>query len=219
MTPRNKQPYEAVVFDLDGTLLDTLPSVYQCFGDAVKPFLGKRPSNKEIQDRFGPADHRIVADWVGPEHAQEAVEILYKAYDSALDTMLVFPGIQALLEALQERGIPLGLFTGRGRASTDWLLKERVLGGFFQATVSGDEVSSPKPSPEGLLQVLDQLGVSPGNAVYVGDSILDFRAAAQAPTDFIGVTWGTQVTRALEDAGARLVHDLPALGGVLLARD
>lgn len=219
MTPAEKHAPQAVIFDLDGTVLDTLPSVYRCFGEALEPYLGKRPSNKEIRDRFGPADHHIVAQWAGPEHAEEAVERLYRAYESALDTMGVFPGMIPLLQALREAGRRVGLVTGRGRPSTDWLLQKKGLALLFDASVGGDEVTRPKPAPEGLHRVLAMLGVPAGRAVYVGDSILDFHAASEAGVPFIGVTWGTEETGALEKAGARLVHAVDDLRGVLLARD
>jgi HAD superfamily hydrolase (TIGR01509 family) len=191
----------AVVFDLDGTLTDTMPATFHCFGEAVAPVLGRRPSDAEIFSRMGAADYRIIADWVGPEHAEAAVKRLYDCYESAYRDVVPWPGIAGLLEALHRTARPLGLFTGRGRPSTDRLLEAMNLDRVFAASVTGEETAHPKPAPDGLLRVLELMEARPEEAVYVGDTGMDARAAEAAGVAFIGVAWASPEAGALREGG------------------
>lgn len=190
-----------LVFDLDGTLTDTLPGTFRAFQDAVEPALGRRPTEAEILSRFGPADHRIVAEWVGPEAAPEAQNRLYAAYAREFSRVRAFPGIPELLRDLRREGRRLGLFTGRGRPSTDVLLAALGFEALFESTVTGEEVPRPKPAPDGLLAVLDAMGALPAEAVYVGDTVKDAEAAFAAGAEFLAAAWGSPEPGRLADLG------------------
>ena len=202
-----------IIFDLDGTLIDSLPATFKAFQEAVEPFIGRRPAVSEILDRFGPADHRIVSDWVGPGSAAAALERLYAAYARESARVGPFPGMRDLLEDLSRAGRRLALFTGRGRPSTDLLLDSTKLSGFFEATVTGEEAERPKPFPDGLLRVLDLLGACAEDAVYVGDTVKDAEAARSAGMAMIAAVWGSpepERLRRLERVAER-VEDLRAM--------
>jgi len=208
-----------VIFDLDGTLTDTLPPTYRAFGHALAPFLGRVPTPAEIQTRFGPADHEIVADWAGPEHAEEAVARLYTAYETELATAVPFPGIPELLSELRDRGRQVALFTGRGRASTDRLLHTLAIGRYFDTTLAGEEVPASKPAPDGILLTLERLGVAPGAACYVGDTLHDVTAARGAGVAPISVLWGSPEPEVLRAAPTRVVETTEDLRRALLGDD
>jgi HAD superfamily hydrolase (TIGR01509 family) len=207
-----------VVFDLDGTLVDSLDATVRCFQEAVAPALGRTPSAQEVYDRFGPADHEIVSAWVGERHAAAAVERLYRGYDGAWRHTRPFPGVAALLAELRAAGRKLALFTGRGRPSTDALLAATGLAGVFLVTVTGEEAPRPKPAPDGLLAILDRLRVPAADAVYVGDSMKDVDAARGARMRPVGALWGSPEAAALRaEPGlwtAERVDDLRALLGL-----
>ncbi len=212
--------WSTVLFDLDGTLVDTLPATFHAFQDAVEPDLGRRPTREEILARFGPADHEIVAEWVGAETAEAAVARLYASYGIHLTRCRPFPGIEFLLSRLAASGRSLGLFTGRGRPSTDTLLEGTGLGRFFPAVVTGEEVPRPKPAPDGIRRVLDLLGADLHGAVYVGDTVNDLRCAQAAGVDFLGALWASPERDALAQAAEFAltgVDDLTRALGVALS--
>ena len=192
-----------VVFDLDGTLVDTLGPTFRCFQEAVAPALGRVPAREEILDRFGPADHDIVSAWVGPAEADAAVKRLYDCYEHAFRDAGPFPGIVELVLELRRRGKRTAIFTGRGRRSTDVLLRSMGLDRLFDFVVCGDEVASPKPAPDGLLTILDALGEKAEDAVLVGDTVKDMQAALDAGVPAIAARWASPEREALSRWDAR----------------
>lgn len=181
--------YPLVIFDLDGTVVDTIDPTILAFQEALEPVLGRRPSADEITARFGPADEQILRDWAGEGAAAAAIERLFAAYDREFARRGPYPGVVELLGDLRVAGVKLGLFTGRGRASTDRMFRQMKLDGCFDWTVTGEEPAEPKPAPHGLQMILDLAEVDPEDAVYVGDSPLDGRAARAAGTAWIAATW------------------------------
>ena len=181
---------QAVIFDLDGTLIDSLAQTFAAMREAVTPFLERPPTDQEIYARFGPADHWIVGEMVPPERREAAVRRLMEAYERGLAATPVFPGVRAMLEALAARGLKLGLCTGRGRPSTDLLIDRLGLAPFFAASVTGEEVPRAKPAPDGIRATAAKLGVAPEATVYVGDSIKDVEAGLAAGAWTIAALWG-----------------------------
>ena len=180
-----------VIFDLDGTLVDTLDATFRCFQEAVAPTLGRVPSREEILERFGPADHRIVSEWVGPSHAHAALDRLYVCYETAFADSGPFPGIVEVIRELRSQGKLTAVFTGRGRPSTDAILRGMQLQDLFDAVVTSDDVDDPKPAPDGLLKILELLKMKADEAVYVGDTVKDIDAARAAGVTPIAALWGS----------------------------
>lgn len=180
----------AAIFDLDGTILDSLGLTFEAMREAVKPFIGRDLTDAEIYARFGPADHEIVASFVKPEDADRAVRRLMAAYERGLERMPVYPGVLDLLETLSEQGVTLALCTGRGRPSTDLVLRVLKLEAWFDVTVTGEEAGLPKPAPDGIRETLRRLGLEPAQALYTGDSVKDVDAGLAAGTPTIAARWG-----------------------------
>lgn len=205
-----------VIFDLDGTLLDTLGPTLRCFQEAVAPALGRTPTPAEVLERFGPADQEIVADWVGEAEAERAVDRLYDCYRRLMEATGPFPGAVDLVHAVRGAGRRVALFTGRGRPSTDMLLARMGLDALFEATVTGEEAARPKPAPDGLLRVLEMLGERAESAVYVGDTLKDAAAARDAGMAAIGALWGSPEAEALAAAGIVCAGTIEELRGMLV---
>lgn len=176
---------------------------------AVRPFLGRDLTVDELYARFGPADHRIVAEFVAPHEAPLAVDRLMAAYRQGLDRMPLYTGIPELLGGLTDRGLRLALCTGRGRPSTDLLLTALAIGDRFEATVTGEEVPRPKPAPDGILETARRLRIPPGEIIYVGDSIKDVDAGLAAGVVTVAAAWGGVEGRPDGFSRAALVADAP----------
>lgn len=190
-------------------MIDSLDWTFEAMRHAVSPFLGRDVTVDELYARFGPADHRIVAEFVAPHEAPLAVDRLMDAYRQGLDRMPLYPGIPGLLTGLTNRGLRLALCTGRGRPSTDLLLAALDLGGRFEATVAGEEVPRPKPEPDGVLETARRLGLPPAQILYVGDSIKDVDAGLAAGAVTIAAAWGGVEGRPDGFSRAALVADAP----------
>lgn len=172
----------AVVFDLDGTLLDSLPLVLAAISHAVEPF-GKRPTMEIFATLGGPP-----AQFLGPllediKHLPDALHRLGTFHGENAHLIRPYAGAGAVLNQLREHGVQVGLWTGRDRVSADWLLRHHGLEAYFSAIVCGDDLASHKPDPAGLIEIMRRLKVAPGEMLLVGDSDVDVLGGVGAGVD------------------------------------
>lgn len=208
-------PFRAAVFDLDGTLIDSLPVTFDAVRDATRPFVGRDLSDSEIYAHFGPADHLIVAALVGPAHAEAAVAELMATYRRRLPEMPLFDEIPGVLLALRRAGLRLALCTGRGGPSTRLILEALDLTDLFEVVVTGEEVPHPKPAPDGIAETARRLGLPPEEIIYIGDSIKDVEAGRAAGVFTVAALWadteGSEPLNARPDAACLNPGELPGL--------
>jgi HAD superfamily hydrolase (TIGR01509 family) len=165
-------PLRAVVFDLDGTLLNSLPLVLAAIAHGIEPF-GPRPT-MEIFAKLGGPPERFLCTLVDDRKNVPAALARMEAYHRANAHMIQpYDGVSALLENLRHRGLQVAIWTGRDRLTTEALLREHKLEGYFAAVVCGDDLPTHKPDPEGLREILRGLGVQPQETVFVGDADVD----------------------------------------------
>jgi HAD superfamily hydrolase (TIGR01509 family) len=162
----------AVVFDLDGTLIDSLPLVLAAIGHALEPF-GAKPT-MEIFAKLGGPPARFLANLVGElKHVPVALERMETFHRENAHLIQPYTGASTALTALQRLGVQLAVWTGRDRLSADWLLRQHQLEDYFSTVVCGDDLSSHKPDPEGLREIMRRLGVLPAETLFVGDADVD----------------------------------------------
>lgn len=211
-TPR----YRAVVFDLDGTVVDSVELIIVSFQHAIRVVLGREASREESMANVGrPLHEQMVI--ISPEHADELVTE-YRTFNHRVhDEMLtLYDGIVGLLHALREAGVKVGLVTSKSRFTTQMAFDLTGIEAYFDESICADESPRNKPLPDPILLCLDRMGVSPQEAVYVGDSPSDIQAGKAAGADTIGVTWGVFPAEALTaEAPGILVHTIAELSEVL----
>lgn len=161
-----------IVFDLDGTLLDSLPLVLAAIRHAIEPFGGT--TTMDIFAHLGGPPPRFMADLLkDPANLPEALARMHRYHEENFHLIQPYSGARALLEALRQSGVLAAVWTGRDRASTQALLRRHDLEGLLAAVVCGDDLPSHKPDPAGLRQILTTLGLAPGEVVLVGDADVD----------------------------------------------
>lgn len=146
---------------------------------------------------------------------REATDLEHAAYHRRLDegTVVLRPyqGVEEAIRRVRAEGIHVALFTGADRTSLEILMGRSGLRDYFEVLTSGDEVSLPKPAPDGILLTCERLGLAPPSTAYVGDSGPDMRAARNAGSLAVGAAWGNLWR---EDHAAEVVVksplDLPA---------
>lgn len=166
-------PTDAVVFDLDGTLVDSLPLVLQAITHAIEPFGPLRPT-MEIFARLGGPPERFMPGLLNdPRDTPAALARMERFHRENHHMILPFAGVNVVLEKLRNRGVSLAIWTGRDRATTDWLLEHHGLTRYFETIVCGDDLPTHKPDPQGLREILRRLDVQAQNALFVGDADVD----------------------------------------------
>ncbi len=190
------QQYHTYIFDLDGTLLDTLDDLASAVNYALRTY-GMPEHSRDAIRRFVGNGVRMLMIRAVPDGEQnpkfeEVFETFRKYYmQHSLDTTRPYDGISEMLAALRQRGCRLAVVSNKFDAATKELCKH-----FFPNTIEvavGEHEAEgirKKPAPDTVIEALSQLGVSSNNAVYVGDSDVDLETARNAALPCISVLWG-----------------------------
>lgn len=179
-----------VLFDFDGTLVDTVELIRESHRHAVKTVLGKDLSDKELVALVGlplPAQMQAFSEI----HADELFRV-YREWnlDHTAELIQSYTGMDELLDRLVATERPLAIVTSKARHVVDVALDVLPVRDYFDVIVTTDDTESHKPDPEPVLYALEALGASPGEAVLVGDAPFDLRAGQAAGCPTIAVTWG-----------------------------
>ena len=182
--------YGTVLFDLDGTLIDSGAAILASFHHATETVLGRRYADDVVMASVGGHGiHRQMAAF--DEERVDDLVAAYRAHNMELyRDIRLFPGVEPVLERLCDEGRNLGVVTVKSQMTVDLTFELLPLGSYFTVVVNGDDVAAHKPDPEGLLAALRRFGAGSEDAAYVGDSPFDLQAANAAGMGAIGVTWG-----------------------------
>jgi pyrophosphatase PpaX len=182
--------YSVVLFDLDGTVIDTGAIILASMRHAAETVIGGEYSDEQLLAAVGGPGLEAQMHALDPSRVDELVRV-YRAHNEPLhETISVCAGMDAVLDELKDRGHRLGIVTAKRRATVDLAFARIPIEHLFDTVVGGDETDRHKPDPAPLRLALDRLGASPADAVYVGDSPFDMQAAKAAGLHAIGVSWG-----------------------------
>ncbi|MBC7105249.1 MAG: HAD-IA family hydrolase [Firmicutes bacterium] len=198
--------FEAVLFDLDGTLVDSLPLIFRTYR-RVFADLGLPWDPAAVAAQIG-IPLKVISRKFAGARAGEFYRLYQSYYQEEHDRLTrLFPGTEEALSELRRHGLRLGIVTSKTAAVTRRTLALTGLGAFMEAVITVDDVKEPKPEPEPVLRGVAALGVEAGRALYVGDSCHDVLAGRRAGTTVAGVTWGLARREELLACGAHLVVD------------
>jgi HAD superfamily hydrolase (TIGR01509 family) len=196
---------QALVLDLDGTVVDSHAYTFAAFRAALAP-CGIVPSDAEVHERFGPPERVILAGFVGATAVDAAYARLQDYYRSHATGLRAEPRLVALLHDARRAGIACGLFTGRAGDSTALVLGGIGLSHAFDSRVVGDDAVRPKPAPDGVLVLAERFRCAPASVLVIGDSPLDVEAAHRAGAAAVLATWFPLPQRTVP-AGVEAVDD------------
>ena len=205
------------MFDWDGTLMDSIATIVACTQAALGE-LGIEPPPEEKVRRVVGMGLRETIEELWPECDALSLDRIRESYrrhwhETFRDRPILYPGVAEMLRGLSEAGYLLAVATGKSRRGLDHALAQTRLEGIFHATRTVDEAPS-KPHPKMLLDILEDLGARPDEALVIGDTTYDLGMAQNAGARAVGILSGTHTREDLEGAGAAaclaVVTDVPA---------
>lgn len=199
--------YEAVIFDMDGTVLDTLEDLHTAINHSLSHFGLPQVSSQHVRASLGNGAKMLVRRCLpqnsSPELERELLEYYSSYYNSHCRIKTrPYEGIVELMNRLRARGIKLAILSNK----PDPAVKELAAAffpGLLDSAVGESETVLRKPDPTGVLQAVSQLGLEKERCVYVGDSQVDIATAQNASMPCIAVCWGFRSRQELEEAGAK----------------
>jgi phosphoglycolate phosphatase len=204
-----KSRYKVVIYDCDGVILDTLESNY-IFYNRVMEHLGRQPLDRtdlEARTVLHTYSFNSVMEYffAGDERYDEALAFARTIhYRELAPFMSMEAGFIETLDYLKGH-VDLAVCTNRA-ISMDMIIEDFGLSGYFSCVMTASQVTHPKPHPEPLLKVLDHFGIKPGEALFVGDSVVDMQAAAGAGVPFVAYKTSLPTLARIEHHNEVLQH-------------
>jgi phosphoglycolate phosphatase len=202
---RRSARYSLIVFDWDGTLIDSASAIVECIQLAARDLALPVPDRETASHVIGLGLHDSLRHAVPtlPREQYTGFAQRYREHFLAReDSMGPFPGVRELLDELRGRGHSLAVATGKSRLGLDRAMASTGLAGLFSATRCADE-THPKPHPAMLLELMGELVVEPERALMVGDTSHDLAMAAAAGVDALAVAYGAHPGAQLRALGPR----------------
>ncbi len=208
--------YKACIFDLDGTLTDTLDSLTFSVNESLQEM--KLPKITEDQCRLFVGngarvlmEKALEAAGADPaERIEEAMEVYGRIFDANCTYHVIpYEGIREMLDTLKNGNVSLAVLSNKPHRQTVHVVESIFGTGYFQQIQGQQEGIPRKPDPTAVLQTAKKLHVRPEETLYVGDSEVDIATGNAANMKTIGVTWGFRSREALKEAGAKWIVDTP----------
>ena len=214
---------KAVLFDLDGTLIDSLADLGQAVNHTLVELGCPTHPNHRYREFIGEGARLLVQRALPGSLSKDEVLVeralaLYQAHYAACwhDQTQPYAGVSSLLQKLEQRGVPLGVISNKPQAFTELCVRYFFPDTAFDVVFGQRDTVPRKPDPEAAWEAARMLSIEPGECVYVGDSGVDMRFAKAAGMRGVGVTWGFRSEGELRESGAGwLVRSVPELSALL----
>lgn len=215
----NEHNFDLIVFDWDGTLLDSTTLITRCIQDSCVDLGLPRPTDRDASYVIGMGLQDALmhaAPSLARERYRELALRYRHHYQSRQNDLVLFDGAFELLQTLKMRRHRLAVATGKSRIGLDEALAAAHMNGVFDATRTADETAS-KPDPRMLRELMDELGAAPARTLMIGDTTHDLQLAVNAGTASVAVSYGAHPGEALGGLGPRHVaHSVDELRHWLL---
>ena len=207
---------KACIFDLDGTLTNTLDSLVYSTNETLKEMKLPQISKEQCRLFVGNGARVQMEKALGSsgsenlDRIEEAMQIYGRIFDANCTYHVVpYEGITEMLESMKNRGLKLAVLSNKPHKQAVHVV-ETIFGKETFQWIQGQIDTVPrKPDPTAVLQIAEKLGATPEETLYIGDSEVDVATGKNAQMHTVGVTWGFRGKEVLEDAGAELIVDSP----------
>jgi phosphoglycolate phosphatase len=208
--------FRLIVFDVDGTLVDSQHVIFAAMGSAFAEAGLEAPGAAAVRAVVGLGLEEAMAH-LSPGAAPEQHRRLSLSFRAAADALRrrpdyvepLFPGVREALAALGGPAVFLGIATGKARRGLDHTLASHGIAALFHTLQTADRNPS-KPDPAMLLKAMEEVGAGPSETVLIGDTVFDMAMADRARTAAVGVAWGYHPREDLRRAGAQRIIEAPA---------
>jgi imidazole glycerol phosphate synthase glutamine amidotransferase subunit len=179
---------EAILFDMDGVLIDSYEAWFRVFNETMKRYGQKEVAKGEFNKKAWAQDIGTVSDRFFPgEPVSEVAQFYFSTFPSFSRYVKSLPNVKETLAKLRDTGIKLGVITNTFRSLAKKLLEGAGLLDYFDVVIGGDDVKKGKPEPDGILMACETLGVDPYSSIFVGDTIFDIKAGKKAGCKTVGI--------------------------------
>jgi pyrophosphatase PpaX len=182
--------FPVVLFDLDGTLVDSAAIILGSFHHATETVLRRRFPDEQILAQVGGSNLAHQMQLLDPGHVDELVRVYREHNDPQYSQLVCFEGMLDVLVRLRDEGRRIGVVTAKRKSTVQRVFEGAGIAGYFDVVVGSDDTERHKPDPEPVLRALELLDVRPADAAYVGDSPFDMAAAKSAGVFAVAVGWG-----------------------------
>lgn len=222
-----KPSVDSIIFDLDGTLINTIPDVLLALNHTLQKFEGAPIDATQIYELIGNGARFMIEN----AFAKSKTIFNRSEIDDALACYLqfyranpvvnseIYPGVVELLDYYKQHNMALGICTNKPGVVVRVLLEEMQLSQYFSAVLCGDEVSYPKPDPQHVFDVLNRMDRSRFSTVLVGDSHIDQLCAQNAAIPFIGVNYGYDAKTIVSAVMINHISELPRAISTLTSKE
>ncbi len=182
--------FKAFIFDLDGTVVDTIDLIRDSFRHASRAVLGEQLPDEVLMANVG-QPLKTQMRLLSPARAEEMYNA-YREFNHARHDQLIrsFPGIESVLEELKRRGAQLAIVTSKSRDTVNMAFRTIQVEHFFETVVATDDTEFHKPHPQPIMLAMRRLDADAGESVYIGDSPFDIEAGQAAGIATAAVGWG-----------------------------
>jgi pyrophosphatase PpaX len=202
--------YPTVLFDLDGTLIDSGEIILASFRHATRTVLAREIPDEVLAAAVGGSNIYEQMRAFDEDRADELVRVYREHNEPLHDDLVAFAGIESLLGRLRAEGRRLGIVTAKRRQTVDLAFAILPLEQYFSTVVTAEQTENHKPHPEPVLTALERLEAEPREAAFVGDSPFDMGAGKAAGVFTVAVSWGKiHSAERLVAAGADVVVHSP----------
>jgi len=206
--------YQLAIFDLDGTLLNTLDDLADSVNYIMGLFGHPTRTLNEVRSFVGNGIRKLIERSAPKDTPEEEIDRMFEAFKEyygvhCADKTKPYEGIMELLTDLQKQGVKLAVVSNKADYAVKALC-EQYFPGYFDEAVGERAGIARKPAPDTVNEVLKNLQIDKSQAVYIGDSEVDVQTAQNAEMDCIAVNWGFRDKEVLEEAGAETIVSTPA---------
>jgi phosphoglycolate phosphatase len=204
--------YKAVIFDLDGTLVDSISDLAEAANFALASFGQPAHSVEAIKSMVGDGTRTFIARAL-PADRQDLIEpVLVKMREKyikiCLNNTMPYNGIKEVLDKLKSLGVKMAVLTNKDQQMSEKIVSH-FFNGYFQIVMGTVNAVALKPDSKAVLGMLKEFGVEPSQALFVGDSNVDIKTARAAGMVGVGVSWGFRSKEELKQAGADFIINTP----------